>query len=92
MGEASGPGGSGSAVGRALAAFGRFWWEFLIGDTPELFVGSVAIVGAVALLCLDHSARTWAGLVLVLSVVALLVASVWKASRKAARKAARGAD
>jgi hypothetical protein len=78
--------GSRAAVARALAAFGRFWWEFLIGDTPELFVGSVAIVGTVALLCLDHSARTWAGLVLVLLVTALLVASVWKAARKVARK------
>ena len=24
---------------RWLTAFGRFWWDFLIGDTPELFVG-----------------------------------------------------
>ena len=68
-----------SAVTRALAAFGRFWWEFLIGDTPELFVGAVAIIGAVALLCLDHSARDWAGFILAL----LLVGSVWKAARKA---------
>jgi len=87
VGEAPGPGGSRSAVSRTLAAFGRFWWEFLIGDTPELFVGSVAIVGTVALLCLEHPARTWAGFVLVLLVAALLVASVWKAARKAARRA-----
>jgi hypothetical protein len=73
----------GSAPARALAAFGRFWWEFLIGETPELFVGVVAVVGVVALLCLDHSARTWAGFVLVPLVAALLVTSVWKAARKA---------
>ncbi|MBF6557055.1 MAG: hypothetical protein IVW52_12980 [Acidimicrobiales bacterium] len=72
-----------SAVTRALAASGRFWWEFLIGDTPELFVGAVAIIGAVALLCLDHSARDWAGFVLALLVAGLLVGSVWKAARKA---------
>src|SRR5205085_8121387 len=22
-------------VGRAVVAFGRFWWDFLVGDTPE---------------------------------------------------------
>lgn len=83
MGDAPRSDGSRPAVNRTLAAFGRFWWEFLIGDTPELFVGSVAIVGTVALLCLEHSARTWAGFVLVPLVTALLVASVWKAARKA---------
>jgi hypothetical protein len=82
VGDPSRSDGSRPTVVRLLAAFGRFWWEFLIGDTPELFVGSVAVVGTVALLCLDHSARTWAGLVLVLLVTALLVASVLKAARK----------
>jgi hypothetical protein len=35
---------AGAAVARALRAFGRFWWEFFVGDTPELFVGVVAIL------------------------------------------------
>ena len=83
MGDAPGSDGSRPVANRMLAAFGQFWWEFLVGDTPELLVGSVAIVGTVALLCLDHSARTWAGLVLVLLVTGLLAASVWKAARKA---------
>jgi hypothetical protein len=72
-----------SGLRRAVVAFGRFWWEFLIGDTPELFVGAVAIVGMIALLCLDHSARDWAGFVLALLVAGLLVSSVWKVARKA---------
>ncbi len=71
------------ALTRGLAAFGRFWWEFLIGDTPELFAGAVTIIGVVALLCLEHSARTWAGFVLVVLVAALLAVSVWRAARKA---------
>ena len=37
---------------RGLAAFGRFWWEFLIGDTPELFVGVVAVLGVLAVIFL----------------------------------------
>jgi hypothetical protein len=63
-------------------AFGHFWWDFLIGDTPELFVGALVVVGSVALLCLDHSLRTAAALVLPVLVAALLGASVWKAGRK----------
>jgi hypothetical protein len=34
-----------SAVTRGLRAFGRFWWEFLVGDTPELAVATLAVVG-----------------------------------------------
>jgi len=35
-----------TSVGRALGAFGRFWKDFLIGDAPELFVGTLVFVGA----------------------------------------------
>ncbi len=34
-----------SAVGRWLRALGRFWWQFLVGDTPEVAVGVLGIVG-----------------------------------------------
>ena len=34
---------------RWLAAFGRFWWDFLVGDTPELLIGALIILGIVAL-------------------------------------------
>jgi hypothetical protein len=27
---------------RFLRAFGAFWYDFLVGDRPELFVGSIA--------------------------------------------------
>jgi len=33
------------AIGRALSAFCRFWWDFLVGDTPELFVAMLVLVG-----------------------------------------------
>lgn len=26
---------------RYLRAFGRFWYDFLVGDQPELFVGPI---------------------------------------------------
>ena len=33
-----------SILRRAVVGFGRFWWDFLVGDTPELFVAVVAIL------------------------------------------------
>jgi hypothetical protein len=65
-----------------LVGFGRFWWEFLIGDTPELFVGAVTVLGVVALVCLGHPARTWAAVLMPVLVAGLLGGSVWKAKRK----------
>jgi hypothetical protein len=35
---------------RLVKGFGRFWWDFLVGDTPELFVAVVVIVGVTAIL------------------------------------------
>ncbi|MGH9097241.1 MAG: hypothetical protein ACRDWB_07425 [Acidimicrobiales bacterium] len=71
-------------VARMLTAFGRFWWEFLIGDTPELFIGAVLVVGLVALVCVDHGARSWAAVLLPLLVAGLLGSSVWRAKRRGA--------
>ncbi len=34
------------AITKALRGFGHFWWDFLIGDTPELFVAVLVLVGA----------------------------------------------
>ncbi len=60
---------------RAVIAFGRFWWDFLVGDTPELFVGTLVALGAAYAL---H--REWvAAVVLVpLFVISLLVLSTWR--------------
>jgi hypothetical protein len=38
-----------SALGHLVRSFGSFWWDFLIGDTPELFVGALLVLGACAL-------------------------------------------
>jgi len=69
-------------LSRMVAAFGRFWWEFLIGDTPELFIGAVLVVGLVALVCVDHEARGWAAVLLPALVAGLLGTSVWRAKRR----------
>jgi len=69
---------------RWLAAFGHFWWEFLIGDTPELFVGAVAVLGVLALLCTHTGLRTVAAYLAPVLVSLLLAASVWRAARRRA--------
>jgi hypothetical protein len=74
--------GTRSGLRRWPAAFGHFWWEFLIGDTPELFVGAVAVVGIVALLCLAPGLHTVAAFVAPVLVSLVLVASVAKAARR----------
>ena len=67
-----------------LYAFGRFWREFLIGDTPELFVGVVAIIGLLAVICLKPGLRTVAAFVAPVLVAGLLTASVYRAVRNRA--------
>jgi hypothetical protein len=67
-----------------LFAFGRFWREFLIGDTPELFVGVVAIIGLLAVICLKPGLRTVAAFVAPVLVAGLLTASVYRAVRNRA--------
>jgi hypothetical protein len=52
-----------------IGAFGRFWYDFLIGDRPELFVGPIVGLAAVAVVI----APRWpvaAGFVLFVLVVA----------------------
>lgn len=36
-------------LGRMAKAFGLFWWDFLVGDTPEITVVVILILGVVAL-------------------------------------------
>jgi membrane protein implicated in regulation of membrane protease activity len=65
-----------------VSAFGRFWWDFLVGDTPELFVGVVAVLGVVAALSLRPGLRTTAALLAPLLVAGVLAASVRRAVRR----------
>jgi hypothetical protein len=34
---------------RWIVAFGEFWWDFLVGDTPELVPGVGLVLGGAAL-------------------------------------------
>jgi hypothetical protein len=69
-------------IRRWLGAFGRFWWDFLVGDTPELTVGAVLAVGAAAALAVDRSINAVAVAALPLVVVLVLSGSVRRAARR----------
>jgi hypothetical protein len=60
---------------RWLHAFGLFWWDFLIGDTPELTAATLVIIGiTVALAKVVSTTAAWATLpALVILALALSV-------------------
>jgi hypothetical protein len=64
---------------RGARALGRFWWDFLVGDTPELFLATAAIV-ATALLTRHHSHI--AMVLLPVMAVVFLVASTIRGRRR----------
>ena len=75
----SGPGPAALPV-RWLKAFGRFWWDFLVGDTPELFVATLLILGVTAVLAKTVS-TTAAWITMPILVTGALAASVWRGRR-----------
>jgi hypothetical protein len=73
------------AVRRWVGAVGHFWWDFLVGDTPELLVGVLVVVGVLAVVCLRPGLRTAAALAAPVLVAGVLTASVRRAARRAGR-------
>ena len=56
---------------RFLRAFAAFWYDFLVGDRPELFVGSVAVLALAWVAVRAGLDPTLAGGVLAVCVLAL---------------------
>jgi asparagine N-glycosylation enzyme membrane subunit Stt3 len=75
-----------AAAVRGIKAFGHFWWDFLVGDTPELFVAVIVLVGLAFALRRDRTADV---VVLPLLAIAALAASAW---RGRARGTSRGPE
>jgi hypothetical protein len=68
-------------VSRWPAAFGRFCYEFVVGDTPELAVGvPLVIVGGWALARTLGAAAFW---FIPLAVITLLGVSLWRGASSA---------
>ena len=69
-------------LGRVVKGFGRFWWDFLVGDTPEIFVASVVTIALIALIS-EGAGWHRAGVVLLpLLATTTLVVSVRRARVK----------
>jgi hypothetical protein len=60
-------------------AFGLFWWDFLVGDTPELFVATLVIVGLALLLGRHHESGY---LLLPALAILFLVLSAYRGRRR----------
>ena len=69
---------------RYLRAFGAFWYDFLIGDRPELFVGSIAVLAVVWIAIRMGLAPTVAGALLAVLVLSLAGLSIGWATRRRA--------
>lgn len=63
---------------RAVRAFGGFWWESLVGDTPELLPGVLTVLAGAWLL---RQARGPDLLWVPLAILALLTATVLRGRR-----------
>jgi Flp pilus assembly protein TadB len=61
-----------------IVAFGRFWYDFLVGDDWTI---AVAVVVAVALTALLSRVTSAAWIVMVVAVAAILPISVWRVAR-----------
>ena len=60
---------------RYVRAFGRFWWEFIVGDDWTVAAGVVLALGLVAIL-VDRGVNAW--WLLPLAVALLAGVSVWR--------------
>ena len=65
---------------RLLVAFGSFWWEFLIGENPDAFFGTLVVIGAALLLRHDRAAAI---IVVPLLTLTILVASAYRGRKRA---------
>jgi hypothetical protein len=68
-----------TVISRALRAFGHFWWDFLIGDTPELALATGIIV---ALAFLVSGERVLGVILLPVVAAGFLLLSVLRARRR----------
>ncbi len=70
-------------IAKWLRSFGMFWWDFLVGDTPELFVGVVAVLLIVYGITSAGTSKWIEAIVTVALASLVLTASVARAIRSA---------
>jgi hypothetical protein len=62
-----------------LKGFGRFWWDFIVGDDWLIAAGLVLAVGVTWLLAHDGVNAWW---LLPVAVGFLLAGSLWRVARR----------
>ncbi|MGH7610978.1 MAG: hypothetical protein ACREN4_03055 [Candidatus Dormibacteria bacterium] len=72
-------------LGAAARGLGRFVYEFVVGDTPELAVGVAVVIPASWLL--SRASPEAAVALLPLAVLGLALVSAWRGRRRPAPKA-----
>jgi hypothetical protein len=72
---------------RYVVAFGRFWYDFLIGDRPELFVGPIVGLAIAAVV----TALGWSAASGLLLFAVVLASGGWGLTRDLAEARARSA-
>jgi hypothetical protein len=63
---------------RRISAFGRFWWDFVVGDDWRSALGVAIAIGATAALAAEKVAAWW---LLPVAVLLVLYASLRRAAR-----------
>ncbi len=66
---------------RFIRSFGRFWWDFIVGDDWRIAAGLVLAVGLTSLLSHGGVNAWW---LLPVAVALLLAGSLWRATRRGA--------
>jgi hypothetical protein len=64
---------------RYVKAFGRFWWNFIVGDDWTVAAG-VALALALVKVLTDHGVNAW--WLLPIAVALLTGSSVWRQARE----------
>ncbi|MBV8385479.1 MAG: hypothetical protein JO248_19410 [Acidimicrobiia bacterium] len=62
-----------------MRAFGRFWYDFVVGDDWRVALGVVIAFGLTAILAAADLPTWW---LLPLLVAAILAGSVWRVARR----------
>jgi hypothetical protein len=64
-----------------LKGFGRFWYDFLVGDRPELFVGPILALALAWLLLQANVASAVTAIVLIVAVGVVAAISLYVTTR-----------
>jgi hypothetical protein len=75
-----------TSLARAARWLGRFLWDFLVGDTPELALATGVLVAVAFIL----AGREWLGAILLpLLAAGFLLASTWRGRKRAPSRPVR---